>query len=103
MLPAPLSLTVNPPDVAMAPAVRVPVLMLTVVSGVVPPTDAPKLVVPVLDTDRRSAPLTTPLKVVFPAPSLTIRVWASVVIPPTETLLLVVLKIAAVVLGLMLL
>ena len=68
--------------------------MVRLVSGVVLPTAAVNVVVPVLFTASAFAPSTAPVNVVLPVPVDTVRSLNSVVAPVKETLLLVVASVA---------
>ena len=67
----------------------------TLAKAVVLPTAALNVVVPVLVTINALAPSTVPVNVVFPVPSLTLKPAVSKLVPWIETLLLVVVSVAA--------
>ena len=73
----------------------VPDPVVRLVSAVVPPLAALKVVLPLPVRVRFCAPLIAPVKVTTPEPAATVRSPFSVVVPLAVTLLLVVVSVAA--------
>jgi len=67
-----------------------PASVVRLVRGVVAPTAELKSVAPLLSAVSACAPSTAPVKVILPEPALTVRSPLRVVVPATETALLVV-------------
>ena len=91
------SLKVCAPVVVTLPplsAVEPPASVVTLVSAVVPPTAALKVVTPLLSTVRFAPPLTVPVNVTLPEPALTVRSLLRLVVLPNTTGLLVVVSVA---------
>ena len=59
-----------------------PASVVKLASAVVPPTMPPKVVAPLLLAMRAFAPFTVPVKLIGPAPALTVVAPASVLAPP---------------------
>ena len=79
--------------VTLPPSVEAPATD-RLVSAVVPPTAPPNVVAPVPVLVRLNAPSTAPVRPSVPVPEATVRLPPSVVIPATDTLLLVVVSVS---------